>query len=75
VGGQKYQVPVAVNRNRQQSLAFRWILEAARGKTGKLMCERLAEKFNAASRREGAAIVNRKIGAQNGGSQQGVFAL
>ena len=60
VGGQNYQVPMAVNRKRQQSLAFRWILEAARAKTGKPMCERLAEEFIAASRREGAAIANRE---------------
>src|SRR6187401_1847029 len=31
VGGANYQVPVEVNRKRQQSLAFRWILEVARG--------------------------------------------
>ncbi len=60
VGGQNYQVPMAVNRKRQQSLAFRWILEAARAKTGKPMCERLAEELIAASRREGAAIANRE---------------
>jgi small subunit ribosomal protein S7 len=60
VGGQNYQVPMAVNRKRQQSLAFRWILEAARGKTGKPMCERLAEELIAASRGEGAAVANRE---------------
>ena len=32
VGGATYQVPVEVNRKRAQSLAIRWILEAARGK-------------------------------------------
>src|SRR6267142_859960 len=31
VGGATYQVPVEVNRKRAQSLAIRWILEAARG--------------------------------------------
>ena len=30
VGGSNYQVPMPVNRKRQQSLAFRWIREAAR---------------------------------------------
>ncbi len=60
VGGQNYQVPMAVNRKRQQSLAFRWLLEAARGKSGKPMFERLAEELIAASRREGAAIANRE---------------
>ena len=30
VGGSNYQVPIAVNRKRQQSLAFRWIRDACR---------------------------------------------
>jgi small subunit ribosomal protein S7 len=60
VGGQNYQVPMAVSRKRQQSLAFRWLLEAARGKGGKPMSERLAEEILAASRREGAAIQTRE---------------
>jgi len=60
VGGQNYQVPVAVNRKRQQALAFRWLLEAARGKGGKPMMERLAEELIAASKREGAAITMRE---------------
>src|ERR1700736_6472104 len=30
VGGATYQVPMQVNRNRQQSLSIRWIIEAAR---------------------------------------------
>src|ERR1700744_4381289 len=34
VGGQNYQVPMAVSRKRQQSLAFRWLIEAARSQTG-----------------------------------------
>src|SRR5256886_606369 len=37
VGGATYQVPMQVNRNRQQSLALRWILGATRGKAGKPM--------------------------------------
>ena len=34
VGGQNYQVPMAVSRKRQQSLAFRWLLEAASRREG-----------------------------------------
>jgi len=34
VGGAAYQVPMQVNRNRQQALAFRWILMAVREKKG-----------------------------------------
>jgi small subunit ribosomal protein S7 len=60
VGGQNYQVPMAVSRKRQQSLAFRWILEAARSKSGKPMQERLAEELIAASKREGAAMTMRE---------------
>ena len=36
VGGSNYQVPMPVNRKRQQTLAFRWIRDACRGKKGKL---------------------------------------
>src|SRR3990172_4991654 len=35
VGGATYQVPMQVNKKRQQSLAIRWILQAARAKKGK----------------------------------------
>ena len=52
VGGATYQVPVDVSSRRQQSLAFRWILETSRKKRGKAMSERLAEELILASRRE-----------------------
>ena len=35
VGGAAYQVPMQVNRNRQQSLAIRWLLQAVREKKGR----------------------------------------
>src|SRR5205807_7269149 len=35
VGGATYQVPMQVNRTRQQSLSIRWIIGAARGKAGR----------------------------------------
>src|SRR5246500_2427263 len=47
VGGATYQVPMQVNRTRQQSLAIRWIIGASRGKTGRAMSTRLAEEFMA----------------------------
>src|SRR5262245_12439485 len=37
VGGATYQVPMQVNRTRQQSLSIRWIIGAARNKTGRPM--------------------------------------
>jgi small subunit ribosomal protein S7 len=60
VGGAAYQVPMQVNRNRQQSLAIRWILMACREKKGRPMSEKLAEELMAAFNREGAAISKRE---------------
>ena len=60
VGGAAYQVPMQVNRNRQQSLAIRWILAACRGKKGRPMNRKLADEFMAAYRREGTAITTRE---------------
>ncbi len=59
VGGANYQVPMQVEHRRQLSLAIRWILEAARGKKGKPMCDRLAGELMAAFRREGDAVQTR----------------
>jgi len=60
VGGATYQVPMPVNRQRQQSLAIRWILGASRAKAGRPMFLRLAEEFMAAYRREGEAMTKRE---------------
>jgi small subunit ribosomal protein S7 len=60
VGGAAYQVPMQVNRNRQQSLAIRWILLACREKKGRPMAIKLAEEFMAAYNREGAAVTRRE---------------
>jgi len=60
VGGSNYQVPMQVNRRRQQSLAIRWILEASRAKKGKPMCERLASELIDAYKGEGAAVTTRE---------------
>jgi len=60
VGGAAYQVPMQVNRNRQQSLAIRWLLLAIREKKGRPMHEKLAEELIAAYNREGAAVSRRE---------------
>ena len=60
VGGAAYQVPMQVNRNRQQSLAIRWLLLAIREKKGRPTHEKLAEELMAAYRREGAAVSRRE---------------
>ena len=59
VGGAAYQVPMQVNRNRQQSLAIRWLLGSVREKKGRATHEKLAEEIVAAYKREGAAVTKR----------------
>ncbi len=56
VGGANYQVPREVRPGRKFMLAARWLIEAARGKKGKTMAEKLAEEFVLASKNEGNAI-------------------
>ena len=60
VGGATYQVPFPVSPKRQQSLAFRWILEAVRGRKGKPMQVRLASELLDAYKKEGTAMTRRE---------------
>jgi len=60
VGGAAYQVPMQVNRIRQQSLALRWILMAVRDKKGRPTADKLADELAAAFNREGAAMTRRE---------------
>jgi len=60
VGGATYQVPMQVNKVRQRSLAIRWIISAARGKSGRPMFLRLSDELLAAYRREGEAMTKRE---------------
>ncbi len=60
VGGAAYQVPMQVNRNRQQSLAIRWILAACREKKGRPMFQKLADELMAAYNKEGVAFTQRE---------------
>jgi small subunit ribosomal protein S7 len=60
VGGANYQVPMQVNKRRQQSLAFRWILEACRDGGGRPMADRLADELMAAYKKEGKAMSTRE---------------
>ena len=60
VGGATYQVPMQVNRTRQQSLSIRWLLAACRGKAGRPMFLRLADELMAAYRKEGEAMTKRE---------------
>jgi len=60
VGGAAYQVPMQVNRQRQQSLAIRWLVMAVREKKGRPTHLSLAEELAAAFNREGAAMSRRE---------------
>ncbi len=56
VGGATYQIPREVKGDRKQTLAMRWILDAAKSKKGKPMREKLAEELMEAAENKGAAI-------------------
>ena len=60
VGGASYQVPMQVNRARQQSLALRWILTAIRDKKGRPTHLKLADELLAACKKEGVAYTKRE---------------
>ena len=60
VGGAAYQVPMQVNRTRQQSLAIRWILLGVREKKGRPTAQKLADELFAAYNREGWAMNRRE---------------
>lgn len=59
IGGANYQVPKEVRPERRQALAFKWILEAARGKKGMPIHRKLADEIISASKNEGEAITKR----------------
>lgn len=60
VGGAAYQVPMQVNRTRQQALAIRWILMAVREKKGRPAHLKLADELFAGYNREGTAYTRRE---------------
>jgi small subunit ribosomal protein S7 len=59
VGGTTYQVPIPVDARRQIVLAMRWILQAARNRSGRSMAEKLAAEFMDAAGNQGTAIKRR----------------
>ena len=59
VGGATYQVPVEVRPVRQNALAMRWLIEAARKRNEKSMAQRLAAEFLEALEDRGAAVKKR----------------
>lgn len=56
VGGATYQIPVEVRGDRGASLALRWIRNAARGRKGKPMKQRLADEIMDAYNGQGTAV-------------------
>jgi small subunit ribosomal protein S7 len=60
VGGATYQVPVEVRSTRRQTLAMRWVIEAARDRTEKSMAFRLAHELMDAAENRGAAVRKRE---------------
>jgi len=60
IGGANYQIPMEVSRDRQITLAARWIIEAARNRSGKPMSQALASEILDASKKEGSAMKKRE---------------
>jgi small subunit ribosomal protein S7 len=60
VGGATYQVPVEIRGDRRMSLGVRWLVQAARKRSGKSMSEKLAAEFVDASNGLGAAVKRRE---------------
>ncbi len=60
VGGATYQVPVEVRSQRRQTLAMRWLIEAARERSEKSMAFRLAHELMDAAENRGAAVRKRE---------------
>ncbi len=56
VGGANYQVPREVPQQRRVSLAYRWLINAARARKGKPMAQKLADEIMLAVKNEGTAI-------------------
>jgi small subunit ribosomal protein S7 len=60
VGGATYQVPIEVRAPRRQTLAMRWVIEAAKARSEKSMSQRLAGELLDASENRGAAVRKRE---------------
>ncbi len=60
VGGATYQVPVEVRTARRQTLAMRWVIEAAAARSEKSMALRLAAELLDASENRGTAVRKRE---------------
>ncbi len=60
VGGATYQVPIEVPYERQQSLAFRWVVKAASARKGQPMADSLASELIDAYNNTGSVVKKRE---------------
>ncbi len=60
VGGATYQVPMEVPADRRLALAMRWIISAARARTGKSFSEKLSSELLDAANNQGSAVRKRE---------------
>ena len=56
VGGATYQIPIEVRPIRRQTLAMRWLIDAARKRSEKSMAHRLAHELMDAAENRGTAV-------------------
>ena len=76
IGGAVYQVPTPVRGNRQNSLALRWLVSAARAKTNKqfhTFAEKLVAELTAALNNEGTAV-NKRVEVERMADANKAFA-
>jgi len=60
VGGAHYQIAIEVRGDRKETLAMRWLRDAARSRGGKTMAGKLAAEIMDAANKEGGAIKKRE---------------
>jgi small subunit ribosomal protein S7 len=60
VGGATYQVPVEVRPSRRNTLAMRWLIDAAKKRGEKTMASKLAGELLDASENKGSAVKKRE---------------
>ncbi|MCP3687802.1 MAG: 30S ribosomal protein S7 [Gammaproteobacteria bacterium] len=60
VGGATYQVPVEVRASRRNTLAMRWLIDAAQKRGEKTMAQKLAGELLDASESKGTAVKKRE---------------
>lgn len=73
IGGAVIQIPSEIRKEKQISLAMKWIIEIARKRSEKTMVEKLYKEITDASNNEGGAI-KKKTDKQKMASSNKVFA-